>query len=111
MKDKLLSLRKQAEVKDRWLEARLERILSVLMKEADIDMWIICSRENNEDPVLKTFLPSPMLAAGRSTILLFFLKDDDTLECISLGRPGSSLEKFYKSVWLNQEGSDWSKYL
>ena len=111
MKHKLLPLRMQAEVKDRWLKARLERILPVLMKETDIDMWIICSRENNEDPVLKTFLPSPMLTAGRSTILLFFLKDDDTLERISLGRPGSSLEKLYRSVWLNQEGSDWSKYL
>ena len=109
-KQKLLPLRKQAEVKDRWLNGRLEKILPALMKECGIDMWIIASQENNEDPVMKTFLPPPMLGSLRRTILLFFLKDDGTVERISLGRPGFTLDKFYRSVWLNQAESDWSKF-
>lgn len=107
---KLLPLRKQAEVRDRWLAARLDRLLPGLMKEAGIDMWIIASQENNEDPVMKTLLPPPLLGSSRKTILLFYLKNDETVERISLGRPGFAIDKVYKSVWLKQVDSDWSKF-
>ena len=110
MTQKLLPLRKQAEIKDRWLVSRLDRLLPGLMKETGIDMWIIVSQENNEDPVMKTLLPSPMLGSSRRTLLLFFLKEDGTVERLSLGRPGFALDKAYKSVWLKQADSDWSKF-
>ena len=80
------------------------------MKESGMDMWIVISNENNEDPVLKTLLPSPLLSAARCTVLLFYLNDDGAIERLSLGRPGRGLDKIYNSVWLNQAGSDWSKF-
>ena len=41
------------------------------MDETDIDMWILISREYNEDPVLRTMLPSTWLNARRRTVLVF----------------------------------------
>lgn len=35
-------------------------------------MWVIISREYNEDPVLKTMLPATWLSARRRTILVFY---------------------------------------
>lgn len=106
----LLPLRKQADIKDTWLSTRLETILPAVMKETGIDMWIVISQENNEDPVLKTLLPSPLMGASRCMILMFSLTGDNTIERLSLGRPGRGMDKFYKSVWLNQAGSDWSRF-
>ena len=107
---KLLPLQRQAEIRERWLKARLEKLLPALMKETGIDMWLVYSQESNEDPVMKTLLPPPMVSSLRRTLLLFFLQDDGKLEMLSLGRPGSALDKVYKSVWTNQVDSDWTVY-
>ncbi len=42
------------------------------MRRSGIDMWIMISREYNEDPVLKTFLPSTWQTARRLTILVAY---------------------------------------
>lgn len=67
----ILSVREQAEVIDSILEDRLNNLLPHLMDETDIDMWVLISREYNEDPVLKTMLPANWLHARRRTILVF----------------------------------------
>ena len=54
------------------LKYRFENILPQLMDKTDIDMWILISREYNEDPVLKTMLPAEWLNARRRTILVFY---------------------------------------
>ena len=54
----VLSVRKQAEVIDSWLEDRMQNLLPSLMTETGIDMWIVMSREYNEDPVIRTLLPA-----------------------------------------------------
>ena len=41
------------------------------MEETGIDMWVIITREYNEDPVIKTLLPPTWLNARRRTILAF----------------------------------------
>ena len=64
---------------------RINTILPEIMKREKIDMWIVVAREYNEDPVMLSLLPSPMITARRRTILVFFKKDDGTIErlCIS----------------------------
>jgi hypothetical protein len=42
------------------------------MEKNGIDLWVIISREYNEDPVLKTMLPATWLNARRRTILVFY---------------------------------------
>ncbi|MBO0931554.1 M24 family metallopeptidase [Fibrella aquatilis] len=68
----ILAERARAQFVDEVLEDRFTNLLPQLMRREDIDMWVIISREYNEDPVLKTMLPSTWLSARRRTIMVFF---------------------------------------
>lgn len=68
----ILAERERARVIDDILEDRLTNLLPQLMRREGVDMWVIISREYNEDPVMKTMLPSTWLSARRRTIMVFF---------------------------------------
>jgi Xaa-Pro aminopeptidase len=68
----VLSVREQARVVNEILAERLNNLLPSLMEKTGIDMWVIISREYNEDPVIKTMLPAEWLYARRRTILVFY---------------------------------------
>lgn len=68
----VLTPREQARVIDKILDDRINHLLPSLMDRAGVDMWVLISREYNEDPVLKTFLPATWLSARRRTILVFY---------------------------------------
>ena len=77
----------RASVVDEILADRFNILLPELMDKADIDMWILISREYNEDPVLRTMLPSTWLNARRRTILLFHRnKAKNTIEKLAVAR-------------------------
>jgi Xaa-Pro aminopeptidase len=67
----ILPMRARAELRDRWLEQRLETVMPALMRREGIDLWIVTAREYDEDPVLATMLPSVWLRARRRTTLVF----------------------------------------
>ncbi|MGC3946255.1 MAG: M24 family metallopeptidase [Chryseolinea sp.] len=69
---RILTQREQATVIDDILEDRLRNLLPELMRREGFDMWIIMSREYNEDPVIKTLLPATWHAARRTTMLVMF---------------------------------------
>ncbi|MEZ5347082.1 MAG: M24 family metallopeptidase [Pyrinomonadaceae bacterium] len=69
---KTLNMRERAEVIDRWLDERIDTVLPKIMRRSGIDMWVIVSREYNEDPVLRTFLPSTWQNARRNTMLVIY---------------------------------------
>ncbi len=96
-KNKILTLRQQAEIKNKWLKKRLETILPKLMQREEISMWIIIAREYNEDPVIMSLLPEPMMSARRRTILVLTKQEDNTIERLIIKRGG--LEGFYTSTW------------
>ena len=68
----ILPERARAAVVDEILADRFNNLLPKLMDRTGIDMWILISREYNEDPVLKTMLPATWLNARRRTIILFY---------------------------------------
>ena len=94
---KILPLRERAQVRNRWLEHRLETFLPELMRREGFDMWIVVAREYNEDPVVMTLLPQPAMAARRRTILVFTLQADGSVERLTLGRYG--LGDVYQPAW------------
>lgn len=96
-RDKILALRAQADVQNRWLRLRLERLLPELMERAGFDMWIVIAREYNEDPVIMSLLPEPEMAARRRTILVFSRNEDGEVECLTVGR--YPVAGFYRHVW------------
>lgn len=68
----ILPERDRARVVDEILDDRFTNLLPQLMRREGIDMWVIISREYNEDPVLRTMLPSTWLSARRRTIIVFY---------------------------------------
>ena len=45
------------------LKDKVETILPDIMRKNDLDVWVIIAREYNEDPIIKTMLPSTWLNA------------------------------------------------
>ncbi len=100
----------RARVIDEILEERFSTLLPTLMDVADMDMWILISREYNEDPVLKTMLPSTWLNARRRTILLFYRdKKKNTIEKMAVAR--YDVGKSIKSAWDQEKEPDQWKRL
>ncbi len=93
----ILSVEKQSEIIDDILEDRLDNLLPYLMEREGVDMWIIISREYNEDPVMKTMLPSTWLSARRRTIMVFNRNVDNSLDKIAIAR--YSVGTLLKGEW------------
>jgi Metallopeptidase family M24 len=66
----ILNVQQRSELIDRITEQRLGEMLPALMRRENIDLWVIMSREYNEDPVIKTMLPSSWISARRHTMLV-----------------------------------------
>ena len=50
-------------------------------------MWVLVSREYNEDPVLRTMLPSTWISARRRTILVFYYNaEKKVMEKLAIAR-------------------------
>lgn len=83
----ILLERDRAKVVDEILADRFNNLLPQLMDRTGIDMWVLISREYNEDPVLRTMLPATWLNARRRTIILFYRdKANDTIEKLAVAR-------------------------
>ena len=92
----------RAKVKDELLEDRFTNLLPELMDKTGLDMWLLISREYNEDPILKTMLPATWLNARRRTIIVFYRdKTKDTLERLAVAR--YDIGKSIKSAWNKEE--------
>jgi hypothetical protein len=91
-------MREQTRVVNGWLGHRLEHLLPEIMKREGFDMWIVCAREYNEDPVLMSLLPAPMLSARRRTILVFSVQGG-RFEALNVAPPGVGLDDYYRGVW------------
>lgn len=82
----LPSLRRQAEIQQEWLRVRLEEVLPRLMRQNNVQMWIIPMREYNEDPVFSSLVSATTFAARRRTIYVFFDRGPEKgVERLALG--------------------------
>ncbi len=106
----ILPQRERADVIDMVLENRFNNLLPQLMDRTGFDMWILISREYNEDPVLKTMLPSTWLNARRRTILVFYRnKEKNTIEKLAVAR--YNVGKNIESAWDKEKQPDQWKAL
>jgi peptidase M24-like protein len=81
----ILPERDRANLKNEILVDRFNILLPQLMDKTGIDMWLIISREYNEDPVIRTMLPATWLNARRRTILIFYRnKELNTIEKLAV---------------------------
>lgn len=105
----ILTQRDQARVMDELLEDRLRNLLPTLMRREGFDMWVIISRENNEDPVLRTMLPATWLAARRTTMLIIFDRGaEKDMEYLAVAR--YDVGKVFRRAWDPDSNPDqWSQ--
>ncbi|NNJ89223.1 MAG: Xaa-Pro aminopeptidase, partial [Eudoraea sp.] len=106
----ILPEKQRARVVDEILSERFDLLLPQLMDDTGIDMWIVISREYNEDPVLRTMLPATWLNARRRTILVFYRdKAKKTIEKLAVAR--YNVGKNIESAWDKEKEPDQWKRL
>ena len=107
---KILPMRERARVIDHWMQERVDTVLPKIMRRPGIDMWIMISRQYNEDPVLKTFLPSTWQTARRLTILVAFDPGEGKkLETYAMAR--YAVGDVFKKAWDKEKEPDQWKAL
>lgn len=105
----ILSMKDRARVINELLVDKVQNYLPEIMRREGIDMWVVVSREYNEDPVIKTLLPAEWLAARRRTILVFYDKGgDEPIETLAVAR--YDVGSIFKSVWDKEKQPDqWAR--
>lgn len=96
-RQRILPMRQRNEVVNAWLRERIDAYLPELMAREGIDMWVINTREYNEDPIILTLMPGPVMSARRRTILVFYRQTDGCIERLAVGRYGQ--QGYYERVW------------
>ena len=97
--------RERAQQVDRILAERFDTVLPLVMDRSGIDMWVLITREYNEDPVVKTMLPATWLNARRRTILVFYRNAaQNKLEKLAVAR--YNIGDNIKSVWDKEQQPD-----
>lgn len=103
LREQILPLRSQADVRNSWLKQRLDEVIPQLLEREGLDMWIVACREYNEDPVILSLLPQPSMSARRRMVLIFSRRPDGGLDRVTVGRYG--LGDYYAAVWHPDEES------
>lgn len=107
----ILPENERAKVVDEILADKINNLLPGLMDKTNIDMWVLISREYNEDPVLKTMLPAKWLNARRRTILVFYRDQaKNTIEKLAVAR--YNVGKNIESAWdKEKEPNQWKRLM
>jgi Xaa-Pro aminopeptidase len=94
----ILPMRERAQLINQILDDRLQNLLPSLMRREGIDMWVLISREYNEDPILKTMLPANWLSARRRTILVLFESGEGKpIERLAVAR--YAVDSLFRKSW------------
>jgi Xaa-Pro aminopeptidase len=101
---KLLSVRDQQLVRERWLKTRLDTLLLPMMRRQKIEMWIVTNEEFHPETVVPYIAP-PIPYEGRRDFFIFTDRGTEKLERIALVRyPEERLKLFFEVV--NPPGRD-----
>lgn len=111
LEGQILSEKDRAARYDELLNERIHQVLPKLMEQSDIDMWVLISREYNEDPILRTMLPATWLNARRRTIILFYRDaQNNVFDALAVARYG--IGQTIKSAWDKEKQPDqWARLI
>ena len=106
----ILSMKQRSELIDKITVERFNSVLPQIMEREGIDMWVLMSREYNEDPVLKTMLPSTWISARRHTMLVIYNPGNgQPLERLAVAR--YAVGSLFKKAWDKEAQPDQWKAL
>ena len=89
------TVKQQCALHDEILKERLHTLMPRLMRECGVEMWLVISREYDEDPLFKTMVPALVQNAGRTTCLAFCLDADGNYEALNVSRPNPRFDGYY----------------
>ena len=101
----ILPERDRAALVDKILEERFKRVLPDVMSRTGIDMWVLITREYNEDPVVRTMLPATWLNARRRTMLVFYW-DEERFKLEKLAVARYNIGENITSAWDKEKQPD-----
>jgi Xaa-Pro aminopeptidase len=109
----VLPVRKQAELTTRILRKRLDTILPVAMREADIDMWLIICQEDDYDPVFKTMIPMNTWAPILQILAFYDRGAEKGIERTNLAMTdlGDLFDKPWKGTSSEEQWKELSQYI
>lgn len=108
--DNILSMKQRSELIDKITVERFNSVLPPIMEREGIDMWLLMSREYNEDPVLRTMLPSTWISARRHTMLVIYNPGNgQPLERLAVAR--YAVGSLFKKAWDKEAQPDQWKAL
>jgi len=85
--ERVLTHREQDPIVRGWIQKRFDTVLPMLMERTGIDLWVIVSREYNDDPVFRSMAPLTTYSSRRRTILVFHNPGGGKpVERVSIGR-------------------------
>lgn len=100
----LYPLKAQAQLSIRILKERLDVVLPWAMEESGMDLWIVLSRENCEDPIIHTLFTWDMPEARRISILMFHRdKNTGKIRKMAVGMHSPEMSNIYENVQRKDE--------
>ena len=94
----ILPARERAEIENRILAERLDRIVPAIMRAEGIDLWLLVAREYFEEPVVASMLDATSMHARRRTILIFHDPGDGKpVERLTVSRYGLGTQ--FAATW------------
>ncbi|KAJ9455096.1 hypothetical protein DIPPA_29470 [Diplonema papillatum] len=74
----LPSLRERAATEAAWIEKRVHEVLPPLMKQYEVDVWVLSQREYGEDTLWRHLAEPTRVNARRRTVMVYGLIEDKT---------------------------------
>ena len=102
---KVLPLRERAELVNDILSDRLDTILPAIMREADIDTWVIVCNEDNLDPVFRTMIPWESWTPILQIVVLHDAGEGKGVERLNISRTNMAglMESLWEQDWHGEE--------
>jgi Xaa-Pro aminopeptidase len=100
--ERVLPLRERARVYNEILEWRLDNILPAIMREEDVDMWVVINFEYDEDPVYMTLVPEPIMSARRLSILVFHDSGEGFKKLTANWHGSGSAGRMYENIFMDR---------
>lgn len=95
---KLLSVRDQVALRERWLKTRLDTMLLPMMRRHNVSIWIVTNEEFHPETVVP-FIAPPIPYQGRRDFFIFTDRGSNKLERIALVRyPDEHLRWFFEVI-------------
>lgn len=94
----MMTVKEQYRLHDEILKDRLENLMPALLAECGVEMWVVLSKEYNEDPVFRTLVPALVKNASRVTCLVFCRNKDGSYEALNVSRPNPRFDGYYKQA-------------